>query len=114
MIRLPTEFRDFLKSLNEHSVRYLLVGGYAVGYYGYPRTTADIDVWIACDVENAVSMVSALEAFGFGTADLKADIFLDENRILRMGNAPLRIEIMMAASGVTFEKCYQERKIEVL
>ncbi len=114
MTRLPIEFQEFLRSLNEHHVRYLLVGGYAVGYYGYPRTTADIDVWIALDRENAQKMVAALKAFGFGVPELKPALFLDENRIIRMGNAPLRIEIMMSVSGVEFEACYVERKVDVL
>jgi hypothetical protein len=92
----------------------LLVGGYAVGYYGYPRTTADIDVWIERNAENAARIVAALITFGFGTADLEPSIFLDEHRILRMGNAPLRIEIMMAVSGVTFESCYEQRKVDTI
>ena len=72
MTRLPIEFQEFLRSLNEHHVRYLLVGGYAVGYYGYPRTTADIDVWIALGQENTQKMVAALREFGFGVPELKA------------------------------------------
>ena len=114
MTRLPIEFQEFLRSLNEHRVRYLLVGGYAVGYYGYPRTTADIDVWVALSRENAQKMVAALEAFGFGVPELKPALFLDENRIVRMGNAPLRIEIMMSVSGVKFESCYAERVVDTL
>lgn len=46
-IQLPLDFKEFLKLLNAHRVEYLLVGGYAVGYYGYPRATADLDLWIA-------------------------------------------------------------------
>ena len=50
-IQLPLDFKEFLKLLNAHRVEYLLVGGYAVGYYGYPRATADLDLWIACHRE---------------------------------------------------------------
>ena len=46
-IELPDDFKEFLKLLNEHGVEYLLIGGYAVGYYGYPRATNDLDIWIA-------------------------------------------------------------------
>lgn len=114
MIRLPTEFREFLQLLSDHRVRYLLVGGYAVGYYGYPRTTADIDCWIARDRLNAERMVHVLTDFGFGVEELKPEIFLDEHRIIRMGYAPLRIEVMMSASGVAFEECYSKRTEDVL
>jgi DNA polymerase II small subunit/DNA polymerase delta subunit B len=44
---LPDEFKEFLKLLNENNVAYLLIGGYAVGFYGYPRATADMDIWVA-------------------------------------------------------------------
>ncbi len=54
---LPEDFKDFLKLLNENEVQYLLIGGYAVGYYGYPRATHDMDIWIAVDPENAEKMI---------------------------------------------------------
>ena len=50
-IHLPPDFKEFLRWLNQHEVEYLLVGGYAVGYHGYPRATIDIDVWIASTLE---------------------------------------------------------------
>ncbi|HEY9529710.1 MAG TPA: hypothetical protein VIR02_21640 [Anaerolineales bacterium] len=52
-IELPVDFKEFLKLLNENGVRYLLIGGYAVGYHGYPRATNDMDVWIAIHPDNA-------------------------------------------------------------
>jgi hypothetical protein len=52
-IELPPDFSEFLRLLNDKGVRYLLIGGYAVGYYGYPRATNDLDVWIASTPDNA-------------------------------------------------------------
>jgi hypothetical protein len=46
-LRLPADLREFLKLLNSARAEYLLVGGYAVGYYGYPRATGDLDIWVA-------------------------------------------------------------------
>ena len=43
---LNQDFKEFIKSLNDNGVRYLVVGGYAVALHGYPRYTKDIDVWI--------------------------------------------------------------------
>jgi hypothetical protein len=48
-IQLPPDFREFLKLLNSSSVEYLVIGGYAVNYYGFPRATADLDIWGAAD-----------------------------------------------------------------
>jgi predicted nucleotidyltransferase len=113
-IRLPTDFKEFLKLLNSHQVEYLLIGGYAVSYHGYPRTTADMDIWIAIQKENAEKLVTVLKEFGFDIPHLAADLFLRENQIIRMGNPPMRIELLTTISGVRFEECYSERTIDVI
>jgi hypothetical protein len=100
--------------LNSHQVEYLLIGGYAVGYYGYPRATADMDIWIAIEPENAAKVVKVLQEFGFGVEELTPDLFLQEEQIIRMGVPPVRIEILTTISGVSFEECYTARQIDVL
>src|SRR6266436_4489148 len=107
---LPDDFRDFLKLCNQKRVKYLLIGGYAVGYYGYPRATGDMDIWIERSAENAAKMVAVLIAFGFDVPELSADLFLEEGRIIRMGVPPIRLEILNDISGVTFAECYPSRK----
>lgn len=108
-IHLPPDFREFLKLLNDHEVAYLLIGGYAVAYHGYPRATADMDIWVAANAANAEKVVAALKDFGFDIPDLSADLFLKEGRIIRLGNPPLRIEIWTGITGVQFEECYAAR-----
>lgn len=108
-IELPRDFSEFLRLLNDREVRYLVIGGYAVGYHGYPRATNDLDVWIAIAPDNAARVVEALEDFGFGSAELTTDLFLKEDSIIRMGLPPMRIEILTTISGVSFETCYQDR-----
>jgi hypothetical protein len=63
--QLPADFKEFLSFLNEEHVKYLLIGGYAVGYYGHPRATGDMDIWIAMTELNAIAVVKALNRFGF-------------------------------------------------
>ena len=110
-IRLPIDFKEFLRLLNSEKVDYLLVGGYAVGVHGYPRSTADLDVWVAVGEENAARLGRVLEQFGFSSKSLLAADLLREGRILRMGVPPLRIEIMTRASGVSFHECYAARVV---
>jgi hypothetical protein len=62
-IQFPTEFSELLTLLGAHEVRSLIVGGYAVAYHGYPRTTGDLDIWIERTDDNAVRVVEALRAF---------------------------------------------------
>ena len=100
--------------LNSHQVEYLLVGGYAVSYHGYPRTTADIDIWVAIQKENAEKLVTVLRKFGFDTPQLAADLFLRQNQIIRMGTPPMRIELLTTISGVGFKECYSERIVDII
>lgn len=102
---LARDFREFLQSLNDHGVEYLVIGGHAVAFHGYPRATADLDVWVAVDPDNADRLVSALRQFGFDLPELKADLFLRPDRIVRMGAPPNRIEIQTGIDGVDFEDC---------
>jgi hypothetical protein len=113
-IRLPPDFKEFLQLLNSHQVEYLLIGGHAVGYYGYPRATADMDVWIARHSQNAERVVAVLKEFGFGVPELSTDLFLKEDQVIRMGVAPVRLEILTTISGVEFEECYTERTRDVI
>jgi len=113
-IHLPPDFKEFLKLLNAHQTKYLLIGGYAVGYHGYPRATADMDILIAMNPENAEKVVAALKQFGFNVPDLSVEMFLQLNQIIRMGVPPVRIEILTTISGVSFEECYPERVVDEL
>lgn len=113
-LELPSDFKEFLKLLNAHGVRYLLVGGYAVGYHGYPRATGVLDVWVAVEPVNALHIVDALREFGFDIPELTVDLFLQDERMVRMGAPPIRIEILTAISGVSFDQCYVDRVVATI
>ncbi len=106
---LTQDFREFFQSLNEHNVRYLVIGGYAVAFHGHPRYTKDIDVWIEADKTNAEKLIDALRAFGFGSLGLEAEDFLDPDDIIQLGYPPNRIDLLTALKGVDFDTCYASR-----
>ena len=106
---LPHDFKEFLKLLNEAEVEYLLVGGYAVGYHGYPRATADMDIWVAVSPGNAERLVGVLRDFGMSAQNILPDLFLQKNSIVRMGVPPMRIELLTSIDGVDFAECYAAR-----
>ena len=103
---LPQDFKDFFKLLNDNQVEYLLVGGYAVAYHGFPRTTLDMDIWIANTTENAEKMIRVMRAFGF-TGEISPQLFRTDDGVVRMGVPPMKIEVMTSASGVTFGECFK-------
>lgn len=106
---LPQDFREFLALLDAEKIEYLLVGGYAVSFHGFPRSTGDLDIWIATSNQNASRLVAALAKFGFASAGATPQMFLNPDRIFRMGVPPVRIEVMGSISGVTFAECYARR-----
>jgi hypothetical protein len=108
-LELANDYKEFLRLLRAHEVEYLLIGDWAVGYHGYPRATYDLDVWIAISPANADRIVKALTEFGFDVTELSSNLFLQPNKIVRMGVEPVRIEVMTSISGVEFDECYRER-----
>jgi hypothetical protein len=106
---LNRDFKEFLQSLNDNHVRYLVVGGYAVAFHGHPRYTKDLDVWIEMAPENASRIVAALDQFGFGSLGLKAEDFLDADQVVQLGYPPCRIDLISGLQGVDFDVCYSAR-----
>lgn len=109
MIHLPQDFKELLQLLNSKKIEYLVIGGYAVALYGYPRATGDIDIWIAISKTNARKTVEALREFGFDIPELREELFLEKDKNIRMGNPPLRIEIITSIDGVEFTECYKNK-----
>lgn len=107
-IQLPPDFKEFLRLLTSNAVEYLVIGGYAVNYYGYARATADLDIWIGVAPGNAEAVADAVRKFGF--SDAKASTFLQPGKIIRMGVPPIRLEILTSISGVEFAECYPRRQ----
>jgi predicted nucleotidyltransferase len=114
MEKLDSNFADFLKSLNAHQVEYLVVGGYAVGFHGFVRATGDLDIFVRLSVRNAENLIAAYKDFGFDVPELTAAVFLEPGRIVRIGVPPLRLEVMNAISGVTFDTCFDQRVEETI
>ena len=106
---LNPDFKEFIRLLNEHDVRYLVVGGYAVALHGYPRYTKDIDIWIWLDKNNAARMIKVLDQFGFGSLGIEVKDFLVPDQIIQLGYPPVRIDLMTTLEGVDFEDCYASR-----
>lgn len=103
------DFRDFIQTLNDQAVRYLIIGGYAVAYHGEPRYTKDLDVWIELNPENATRLIAALNEFGFGSLKLRPEDFLVPDQIIQLGYPPGRIDLLVSLLGVDFETCYAAR-----
>jgi len=106
---LNQDFREFIESLSDNRVRYLVVGGYAVAYHGHPRYTKDIDIWVDRSSNNADFLLSALKQFGFASLGLIAEDFQEPDQVIQLGYPPNRIDLVTSLTGVSFEECYAKR-----
>ncbi len=103
------DFKELLTLLNDNDVEYLIVGGYAVALYGYPRFTGDLDVWIRNTPINVERLLKALEEFGFSSLNLSPADFLTPNIVVQLGFPPNRIDILVSIDGVSFEDAVKNR-----
>lgn len=97
-----SDFEDFFRLLESNDVEYMIVGGYAVAFHGYPRFTKDIDVFFDATPANAARLRAALVAFGFQPAAVSDDVLLKPDAVVAIGIEPVRIDLLGRVDGVTF------------
>ncbi len=104
------DFVDFIKSLNDKKVEYILVGGYAVNLHGHFRGTGDMDIWVNPTQNNYQNLVNAFYSFGLSIFDMTLEKFLDttSNDVVTFGRKPVSIDIMTKAKGLTFLKTFEQ------
>jgi len=108
---LPEDLRQLLLAFNAHGVEYLVVGGWAVGYYSDPRSTKDIDLFIRSGIRNSEAVFRALAEFGAPIAGLTpADFRDDPTSIFQLGFSPARADILQTIDGVDFESAWSKRE----
>ena len=85
---LNKDLREFVGLLNEKGVKYLVIGGYAVAYHGYPRYTKDIDIWVWLNEDNAQKVMETIKAFGMSSMYILVEDLLNPNSVIQLGMPP--------------------------
>lgn len=106
-MKLHKDLREFIELLNSHGVEYLVVGGHAVAYHGYPRFTGDIHFLVRSSEENASRIVAVLLTFGFSDAAKLQGELTQPHKVVQLGRPPNRIDILTSVSGLPFEEAWQ-------
>lgn len=106
---LSLDLKEFIQSLNENAVRYLLIGGYALALHGHPRYTKDLDVWVDPSEHNAAALLNALKDFCFGSLGLQSSDFTKLDQVIQLGYPPNRIDLLTSADGLEFSEAYERR-----
>lgn len=105
------DMKDLIILFNQYGVSYVLVGGFAVNYYGYARTTQDIDFLVFPSNENAVKVMSALDNFGFGKAGIPQNFFEEPGNVIHLGAEPNRIDLLTQLPGISNEQIFSNLQL---
>lgn len=100
------EHQQMLLALVKNKVRFMLIGGYAVIYHGYSRTTGDMDIWLALGNDNKENLAKALLEFGIDEESLsifEGIDFTKPQNVFYFGKEPRRIDFLTMVSNVNFE-----------
>ena len=109
-MRVEKDFEELFGLFNKHSVRYCIIGSYAVAFYARPRYTKEIDILIDSSAENSIRVVRSLKAFGFESLPLKERDFRKKKKIIQLGNEPLRIDLLTSIEGLSFHRIWKNKK----
>ncbi len=108
-MNIQRDFEELLELLTKHSVKYLIVGGYAVAFHGYPRFTNDIDIFYELSEENVKKITDCLVNFGFSHSEVDGKLFLVKGNIVVIGIEPLRVDFINDIDGVEFATAWENR-----
>lgn len=91
---------DFIHLLKKYEVEFLVCGGHAVAFYGYPRMTLDFDLLIKPDPMNAKKVMQCLRDFGFGSVkELSEEKFCQRGTVFTLGVQPNQIDLLTSVSS---------------
>lgn len=107
---LNEDYKDILQILLKNKVKFLVVGAYAMGAYGYPRATGDIDFFVEASKINSKKVYLSLKEFGAPSSNLNQETFSAKGIIFQIGLAPRRIDFITEIDGVSFQKAYKNKK----
>ena len=108
---LNQDYKEMLSLLLKNEVAFLLVGAYAMAAHGFPRATADIDIFVRADSQNAQKLYKALAEFGAPKDHISVDDLEKPGLIFQVGVAPRRIDIINKIDGVTFDEAEKDKII---
>jgi hypothetical protein len=105
--------QELLKALIKHEVVFILVGGYAVVYHGYKRTTGDMDLWLEPNNGNKLKLISVLKEFEFDSESINHILTLDFTKHLafHFWEEPERVDCLTYISNVTFNEAFNQKVI---
>ena len=104
------DFAELCSLLNANGVEFLIIGGYAVAFHGAPRFTGDMDLLVRPTMDQVTRLLTALQQFGFSTAEASPEYLLERQKILQLGRVPVQVHIMTSVTAVSWEEAWASRQ----
>jgi len=108
---LNEDYKEILQNLLNNKVKFLVVGAYAMGVYGYPRATGDFDIWVEAPAENSKKIYKSLSEFGAPLSSVTEKTFAEKGIIFQIGVAPRRVDIITHIDGVIFKDAHKTKEV---
>ncbi|HBM17340.1 MAG TPA: hypothetical protein DD381_13515 [Lentisphaeria bacterium] len=105
-MHIQEDFKELLRLLENNSVKYMIVGGYAVAFHGYPRFTKDIDIFFDSSNDNIQKIIKSLLEFGFNKKELDKELFSTSGNVITFGVEPIRVDLINEIDGVSFKEAF--------
>lgn len=104
------DYEEFIESLNRSGARYLIIGAHAVALHARPRATKDLDIYLEASEENAVRVLAAIRDFIGTDLGLRPEDLCTPGRIVQLGVAPTRIDLIAKLAGdLPFRETWERR-----
>ena len=110
---LPRDLLEMLSAFEKGAVRYLVIGGHAVGLHARPRSTKDLDIWLDDSARNVRRACLALSTFGVPASIIEALRTAQPDEIVWMGRVPARVDFLLSIPGVEFAPSWG-RRVEIV
>jgi hypothetical protein len=111
------EILDIWRSLHENEVRYLTIGGFAVNFYGFNRTTGDIDILIEDTTDNRKRLRKAFKAMGMGDIEQIESMQFIPGWTDFAFSPGIRLDVMTSIKGLdkkTFNELFNSSEITTI
>lgn len=102
--------KEFIRLFQSHHVEFLIVGAHALAFYGWPRYTKDVDLWVRRTPENAGKIAAAIREFGLTLDESATKALIEDRKIIRLGAPPNMVDVLNFLDGASFDEAWERRK----
>ncbi|SNS95707.1 Nucleotidyl transferase of unknown function [Ekhidna lutea] len=103
-------YEESCRLFTKYQVRFVIIGGFAVNFWGYNRSTGDLDFLIDHETDNLEKLYLALDKLGF-LIDNEAKGEISKGELIQFSNSHHVIELLFKINiDKEFELIHRDSK----